>query len=378
MNPDACPIAKNIVSQLRYRSVADRTLVRDAVFEEMERRGTHNRTFVTPDQKQQAIASVRRYRKEHGEFPSRAKYDAWMAAMTTDQRSGLLTSNQIRGAFKGWARAMEASGEPISGGVLSRRYTATGPRYGASEIIDGLQRWAATVSADAPLIYRQYREWVDEQALHPDPSQGRLVASIQTIHNHFGSWPDALRAAGLDPQQGRQRRKWDRDGVIALLVEVDGRLPEETRITSTLYRRETAAMRCTSVGDGGNFSAPAVEEIAGMFGSWQNAVIAAGLLSTGEARLARTRTGPNFTNNEIDTALRDFAREHYIVNGQTCKPKAGDYENWRARWIAEVQNPRVPTSGGLRRRLGSWSSCAARIESIRQDMGGADPESKAS
>src|SRR5688572_7405984 len=87
----------------------------------------------------------------------------------------------------------------------------------------------------------------DEPALHA------------AIIRHFQSHDRALRAAGINPLDVRQRRTWDRSTVLRELKSVARR---EGTLTDTLVRRNHTALHGASIR---------------LFGSFSRARIAAGL-----------------------------------------------------------------------------------------------------
>lgn len=87
----------------------------------------------------------------------------------------------------------------------------------------------------------------DEPALHA------------AIIRQFQSYDRALRAAGVNPSEVRQRRTWDRSSVVRALRSVARR---EGSLTDTIVRRNDAALHGASIR---------------LFGSFSRARIAAGL-----------------------------------------------------------------------------------------------------
>jgi hypothetical protein len=79
------------------------------------------------------------------------------------------------------------------------------------------------------------------------------------IIRHFHSHDRALRAAGINPNDVRQRRTWDRSSVVRALKTVARR---EGSLTDTIVRRSDAALHGASIR---------------LFGSFSRARIAAGL-----------------------------------------------------------------------------------------------------
>jgi Homing endonuclease associated repeat len=103
---------------------------------------------------------------------------------------------------------------------------------------------------------------------------GRRRPSSWTVHEHFGSWDDALEAAGLEPRAGV---RWTRDAIIVALQR-DAR--RRGRPPTSLEWEETPRRQPRKIGRG----RPTAETVKLRFGSWNAGLVAAGLepLGTGQ------------------------------------------------------------------------------------------------
>lgn len=106
-------------------------------------------------------------------------------------------------------------------------------------------------------------------------TRNRRLVSAACRPQHFGSWRAALSAAGVEADRWRERRRWSRDRVLKTLKELNALgLPLST---AWLQRN-------------GHSSLVTVARRPSMFGSWRDAVEAAGIDYDQVRRAARSRT----------------------------------------------------------------------------------------
>ena len=121
-------------------------------------------------------------------------------------------------------RELDAAGVEMSSAHLRenyrRLYSAIYYHFGS---IDAAMDAAGVIkvrhnrqwSRDAVIgeIRRMHRRGLDLRFSKIDDSLG------VTARKHFGSWDDALRAAGIDPRDVRTHRIWDAEAVVDAMME---------------------------------------------------------------------------------------------------------------------------------------------------------------
>jgi len=219
-----------------------------------------------------------------------------------------------------------------------------------TELLEVL-RACATELGRTPTL-RDYRQWKREVSRRGD---GPIVFSQQTYHERFGGWLHALDAAGL-PRRGRRgwvrTIRWTREDAIGYLrlaaAESDGGLT--CRKYDAWRARHLAQEHAAD-----RLKVPSGQSIAGCFGGWIAAVVAAGLTSPAEERARQHRL---FGDVEIENALARFARE---TSGSVSSCA---YERWQRQAI-RGRSARPPGRKILAARYGGWAHVAARIRTQR-------------
>jgi hypothetical protein len=233
----------------------------------------------------EVLDALGRWAEQHGRPPT---YEDWKRA--GEEHPSATTVAKL---FGSWSAALLAAGLA----------TPRPRRWGRSEIIDALHTWAAE-HGRAP----RTSDWTGT-----DPS-GRRPAHLR-VQREFGTWAQALRAAGFDARSPR----WTRDEVIDALKEWTARHGHPP--ASTDWQDATAHH-------------PTAQTVAHHFGSWTNAMLAAGL-----AIKRRYRWQPE----EILQAIRDWTRQH-------GRPPE------RADWMRSDPRGRHPSTGTVHQYFSSWNA----------------------
>lgn len=209
----------------------------------------------------------------------------------------LPTSPTARRYFGSWHGALTAAGLPVN---------APAPRD-----------W------DRPAIIEAFRDFAAEHGRSPQrrdfddaANEGRYPSST-AVTNQFGSWNDAVRSAGLKPTRDA-RPAWDRASIVDALRRLAADLGSAPRRSDL-----------DPVPAGARY--PSAATVERHFGSFQDALIAAGL---------QHETVESWPREAIVDALRDGARRL----GRT--PRAGDAND----------DPLLPPARLTATRFGSWGA----------------------
>ena len=216
--------------------------------------------------------------------------------------------NAIRREFSSWDQAMRAAGIDPEGIRNHRRWSRQAvvnrirqlARQGKDLNSHAIQRSEATLISAASRLFLSWDEALECAGIDPEAwrmrvptwTRERVIEAIQTIHGSggnvshtvlkrnsvthagcllFGSWDDALRAAGLVPEQNRiRRRPWTPDEVVQ-------EIQRKSQAGEPLNARDVSPHSLRSRG-------------TEFFGSWDAALTAAGLDS---ARIRRSKTRGN-------------------------------------------------------------------------------------
>ena len=159
------------------------------------------------------------------------------------------------------------------------------------------------------------KDWDKGLPLNAESVQGRYSRLYGAAWRHLGSWDQALRHSGLDPDLVRRRGQWTRESVLRALRKAD--------LEGSLCRRGGALMHAA----------------ARVFGSWRDALQAAGLPVCRAPRVAWTRA-------LVRSAVRDRARLSFSLRASDVHDQAPGL--WRAARRLFVQGwPNLVASLGL-------------------------------
>jgi hypothetical protein len=229
---------------------------------------------------EQLLDAIRSWTREHGEPP---KTTSW-AKRDPDGRWPTAATMQLR--FGCWETALLAAGVHVD-----------------------------RVSWDHDAVIAAIAKFAEEHGRRPRRGELRKASGLpdhSTVVHYCGSLTHALAEAGCPRPQ---RRVWDRAGMIAALrafADEHGRAPtwDDWKISAP--------------------DRPYADQVAGEFGSWPDAIRAAGL------RPARQP----FEREEVIRALRDWMLEH----GRAPKP---------AEWRPDPARG-VPALSAIRKHFGKW------------------------
>lgn len=243
------------------------------------------------------------------------------------------SSQQVQDEIKQW----QVEGKPLYSHYMRQNYQellAAGIRYFGS--------WRAAVES-VGITYdevRKYRDWSKKrivETVRKLESEGvdlsfrsmmlskyapMVYAAIRA--NHFGSWKNALAAAGLSPEEIYRYRSWDDDSIL----EEIKRLSDEGVDLSSKKMDETAN--------------PLIATARRRFGNWGTAVERAGLDYSSIRRRRR------WTRDQILSEIREL------------KAAGADLRSGEIR----RQNPALFAAACKPRFFGSWGKALAEAAQL--------------
>jgi hypothetical protein len=163
---------------------------------------------------------------------------------------------------------------------------------------------------------------------HSTSEPGAAHPTQETVRRLFGSFSDAVVAAGFEP---RNKQKWTRGQAINAIRDY---VAEHGPVPSSHVWQEC------SYEPG---SRPSAATIIRLFGSWKRAVIAAGLVPA--LRRAPQHRNKKWTQETVGEAIRSWATEH----GRP--PRSTD---WRHAADASAPGGAHPNYKAGRLLFGSW------------------------
>lgn len=240
----------------------------------------------------QVIRALKDWAAASGRSPT---YGDWKRAGKNHPPAGVVAK-----LFGSWPAGLLAAGLPIHNRTWDR-----------AAIIVALQAWAAE-HGHAPTT----TDWAGG-----DPT-GRRPAYLRVVRD-FGTWHAALRAAGFDARA----RRWTPEEVIDAL-----------RAWAVRHGHPPTAVEwhCASPVN------PTAQTAAKPFGSWPNALLAAGLSIKRRHRWER---------GDILDAIRAWTAEH----GRAPE---------RADWHGSDPYGRYPSTGTVHAHFGSWSAALQAADTV--------------
>ena len=150
--------------------------------------------------------------------------------------------------------------------LLPGRASVTG-LYSRGELLDAVRRWrrlygCAPVRSDWDPVRARRRCDPDLAAAKAGRYRSGQWPSADTVRNHFGSFGAAIEAAGLHPRPGGADVRWTDEAILEALRDVayeQGSPPRPEDL------------------DDPSEELPGVEVVVLRFGTWQEAIAAAGL-----------------------------------------------------------------------------------------------------
>jgi hypothetical protein len=342
-----------------------------------------------------ALYALRHWIELHGsaQGPSRRQYDAFREAQRVP--GSWPSSTLIRKAFGSWEAARAtAEGRPLPDATV-RRLTATGTRFSADEVKQGLVAWADGVADDQPLLQDDFLLWCRKQLAARETPFERLPLTDNTIRAALGGWPEALAAIGQlqrrnrgPAAQGKQSTSNEigqhlQTAPISRTVYSPAELAAwlrwaaarrggdpERSLSAKQYEEIRAAAEGAAVDGGRVLRMPSSTTLVHRFSGWQKAQVAAGLVDGAESELPERKA---YERRELVGSVR---RASAAVGNKAGGVDQPTYERWRARELARRRKrdprSRIPSSAVLRQRLGGPGRRWAAV--VRTALSDDDPE----
>ncbi len=286
-------LALALFDQLLAASAADRRVVWRALAGRLVSSGGKSDRGVRAEH---ARRSIHACAEDLGRVPSVKEYRAWRKKQA-DPREWT-SDKTIREMFLGWKRALDQCGLAPAADVTAGRLLRSGVPYTSEQVIDAIRSWRQDRPADPMTWVAYHRYAVETRSAHA--AQGRrLPCAVEPFFRCFGTWRDAISAAGFTPAGGRRRARWRGPGtaytdesILRDLRECADAL-QVPRVSEAQFRAwadkacEADPLR----------TIPCSRTIADRFGGWPAAQTAAGLASA-PTDSPRSRPGGTMTNND--------------------------------------------------------------------------------
>ena len=284
---------------------------------------------VAPERVILAVSAMSACREESGKT-SRGAYVAWRAASARPDEWP--TAHEVQQSLgDSWRMATSAIGaSPFAAPTVGTGRVTGGRAFTADELVRCVQEFAAATE-DGPLLFKEYREWARERMLDPDRVLPRYVRAMKCFTDVFGTWRQALDAAGLgDRAVGGHGSPPARDGAERALAQeqaivwlrrawathsADGWMRQDDLTAFRRARRDAAGSPLVE-------NAPDWSRMRTLFGSWPRALHAAGLID--DATLER-RDGHPAALIAREEAVASVLRAIDVRGRDLTK---GEYDRW--------------------------------------------------
>lgn len=337
------PLARQLFSQLRYRSEADRRFVFIALTETC---GLGGATAA----QEGIVEQMRRYVERFGEAPSRQAWDRFRADQ--DDPGAWPSSKKIRYAFGSWSAAREALGSDARADVTSLRLLATGKAFTAEDLLAAV-RACGTDLGRTDFTLAQYRAWAKRKR-----AEGlRIPTAERTLGRLFATWREALRGAFPDAEPARSPRGVAADYTHERFVELlrmASRDVDAARLTKPAFERWAADYMRGNPG----VVVPRAATIALAFGSWAVALSKAGVIDPDGLAVARTASTEKVTDEEATLAL---ALVMQALGDLAPTRRAYDKRAGALRGTKQARGVRLPRGVTIGYIFGGWSKACEHV-----------------
>lgn len=343
------PVALNLFQQLRKMSAADCRFVLSAL---------EGRLAGASGERVAVVRSaIELFCHETGETPFKKRYERWRVACEGARHlpSATFIANTWNGS---WSQAMHELGLQPAPDHPARRMAKHGPVRPDEELLEHLRECAAELGRTP--TSGDYETW--QRAKVADGIGAVRYLSRQTYRNRFGSWPNAVAAAGLswDGSNAARTRNvdWASGQPLQLLREAGEELGVQ-RLRCEQYRAWRERRIAQQAADGDTTAVATGESIGRHYGGWRLALSAAGLMSAAAAQNMKGGAGVSFDERDVDRAISRFAKQ------TSGPPTRGRYVHWREAVMRREPDSHLPSEVTLGQMVGSWPAVRARVEACR-------------
>jgi hypothetical protein len=359
------PLARSMYLVLRDLPENDRRFVYRVLASRLSADQAEN-----PERVELALHALRMCMLDIDRAPSRRSYDEWRKKQ--ERPDDWPSATTIRNTFAGsWAKAMDALGVEPAPDVLARRLLDRGKSYSRRQMTDAVGACVEAIRPKRRLTWNRYRTWAGKELQKPDRALTRIPLSVKPFIDEFGSWGEAIAAAGFpeltaaahpdQPGLHGPATAYTEERQLATLRQAacdlrgrttrgPGTPPGGDRAPSMPAYAEWRKTKLDDLRDEGQVAfIPSAQTIQRTFGSWSSALHKAGLMTAEQARLARRQRARTVTDDEIVEwiciAVRELGRapqsvhETLVADGPPLSEAArdggaidlgrGEYRRWR-------------------------------------------------
>jgi hypothetical protein len=293
---------------------------------------------------------------------SKGVYAEWRAGQTRPDEWP--STKYIADTFGSWSRACAAAGRSVVLDVLVRAVDNHDKSYTRAEILAALEEYGDT---EGRLLFTPYLLWARERMRDPARRLPRYIRNVQRINKLFGSFDAALDEAGLGERRAAERgerhrrigmpsdytRARCRHWLRALAPKCGGRAMTIAGYTAQVHREELRAQR-----RGERLVIPSASVIAQRFGSWPDALEAAGVATAEELRELRRGNTRFRSDAEVLESLATAVRK---LGPRLTIPEYTQFREKRRRPDGSVS---LVSEALIRQRFGRWGEALAEVAEL--------------
>jgi hypothetical protein len=339
------PLARELFVWAREQTPEAQRYLFDAASEVLGTRRTVEQSLT--------LEAARQCERELGRTVSEEVYRLWWLTSDADSETPIPwpTAWQAKVAFGGrWGpihEALYASKGTPRASIKATVLFGLGRCLSNEELIAGLQRWWTTLPTDDTRVIKfdAYRAWAIAQQSGVMPTDPRLAISFGPFVQRYGSWYEALAAAGLADhltaaelrQQSIGRGDRSDEALLGVVRDADADARARgVRLTRVELDAYVTGLREAQISRGELATWPDPQTILRRFGGLTRSLERAGLISPEEAAKRGLRRKRYVSLSELAQRVTDAALA--IADEQDQAPenlRSGQYRNWRPREVGK-------------------------------------------